>query len=87
MDLFLAEEMDNLAPRDVYGESVVVVNAVTPGFCKLDPLARENAPWTLKAIQALVTRTVEEGSKTLLHAVTQGVETRGRYLDHEAVSV
>lgn len=87
MDLFLAEKMDNLAPGDVYGESVVVVNAVTPRFCKLDLLARENARWTLKAMQALVTRTVEEGSKTLLHAVTQGVETHERYLDHEAVSV
>lgn len=87
IDLFLAQEMARLAPRDARGEPLVVVNAVAPGFCKSDLLTREKAPWILKVIQALVARSVGEGSKTLLHAVTQGVETHGMYLDHEAISV
>ncbi|ROV87829.1 hypothetical protein VMCG_10554 [Cytospora schulzeri] len=87
MDLFLAQEMARLAPRDPNRDPLVVVNAVTPGFCRSDLLAREKAPWILKIVQTLVARTVEEGSKTLLHAVTQGVETHGKYLDHEAIAV
>lgn len=86
MDLLIAQEMARLVPRGAHGEPLVVVNAVAPGFCKSDLLTREKAPWILKVVQALVARTVEEGSKTLLHAVTQGEETHGMYLDHEVIA-
>ncbi|RYP69638.1 hypothetical protein DL771_006002 [Monosporascus sp. 5C6A] len=86
MDIFITIEMARLAPRDERGDPLVVVNAVTPGFCKSDLLTREKAPWILKLVQALVARTVEEGSKTLLHAATQGVETHGKWLENQAIT-
>lgn len=86
MDIFITMELAKLVPRDAYGEPLVVVNGVTPGFCKSDLLTREKAPWILKLVQALVARTVEEGSKTLLHAVAQGSETHGKWLENQAIT-
>ncbi|KAJ5537337.1 retinol dehydrogenase 14 [Penicillium frequentans] len=86
MDLYITMQIADLVPRDGLGEPLVIVNAVTPGFCKSDLLTREKAPWILKLVQALIARTVENGSKTLLHAVTQGVETHGKWLENQAVA-
>lgn len=86
MDLFITMELARLVPRDAHAEPLVVVNAVTPGFCKSDLLTREKAPWILKLVQALIARTVEEGSKTLLHAVTQGSKTHGKWLENQAIA-
>lgn len=86
LDIFVAVELARLAPRGVRGgDPLVVVNAVTPGFCKSELLTREKAPWSLKLLQALVARRVEEGSKTLLHAATQGAETHGKWLEDQAI--
>ncbi|PKX88897.1 putative short-chain dehydrogenase [Aspergillus novofumigatus IBT 16806] len=86
MDLFIAIEIARLVPRDESGNPLVIVNAVAPGFCKSDLLTREKAPWILKLIQALIARTVEEGSKTLLHAASQGVETHGKWLENQVIT-
>ncbi|KAJ5655540.1 hypothetical protein N7507_007490 [Penicillium longicatenatum] len=86
MDLFITMQIAELVPRDGLGEPLVIVNAVTPGFCKSDLLTREKAPWILKLVQALIARTVENGSKTLLHAVTQGAETHGKWLENQAIT-
>ncbi|KAJ5617970.1 NAD(P)-binding protein [Penicillium hordei] len=86
MDLFITMELARLVPRDAHAEPLVVVNAVTPGFCKSDLLTREKAPWILKLVQALIARTVEEGSKTLLHAVTQGSKSHGKWLENQAIA-
>ncbi|KAJ5923846.1 retinol dehydrogenase 14 [Penicillium verhagenii] len=86
MDIFIAMEIARIAPRDGSGNPLVIVNAVTPGFCKSDLLTREKAPWILKLIQALIARTVEEGSKTLLHAVEQGMETHGKWLENQVIA-
>ncbi|KAL2139964.1 hypothetical protein VTI28DRAFT_4441 [Corynascus sepedonium] len=88
MDLFISEELACRTPCDTRtGEPLVIVNAVAPGFCKSDLLTREKTPWILKVVQALIARTAENGSKTLLHAATQDVETHGKYLDHQAIAV
>ncbi|CAI7568644.1 unnamed protein product [Penicillium crustosum] len=86
MDIFITIEIARLVPRDESGNPLVIVNAVTPGFCKSDLLTREKAPWILKLIQALIARTMEEGSKTLLHAVSQGLETHGKWLENQAIT-
>ncbi|KAJ5291206.1 retinol dehydrogenase 14 [Penicillium angulare] len=83
MDIFITMELARLVPRDESGNPLVIVNAVAPGFCKSDLLTREKAPWILKLIQALIARTVEEGSKTLLHAATQGTKTHGKWLENQ----
>ncbi|KAJ5097479.1 hypothetical protein N7456_008200 [Penicillium angulare] len=86
MDIFIAMELARLVPCDESGNPLVIVNAVTPGFCKSDLLTRERAPWTLKLIQALIARTVEEGSKTLLHAAMQGTESHGKWLENQFIA-
>ncbi|KAJ5709761.1 retinol dehydrogenase 14 [Penicillium malachiteum] len=86
MDLFVTMQIAELVPHDSFGEPLVIVNAVAPGFCKSDLLTRENAPWILKLVQALFARTVENGSKTLLHAVTQGAESHGKWLENQAIT-
>lgn len=86
MDLFITMQIAELVPHDGLGEPLVIVNAVTPGFCKSHLLTREKAPWILKLVQALIARTIEDGSKTLLHAVTQGAETHGKWLENQAIT-
>ncbi|KAI0126810.1 hypothetical protein BJ170DRAFT_734047 [Xylariales sp. AK1849] len=86
MDFFITIELARLIPRDDSGDPLVVVNAVAPGFCKSSLLTREKAPLILKVVQAVIARTVEEGSKTLLHAVAQGVETHGKWLEKQVVT-
>lgn len=90
LGLWVAEQLAaavHAAPGDKPDEVPVVVNAVAPGFCKTELLAREpGTPWVLRALQAVVARSAEEGSKALLHAATLGVEGHGRYLDHQAIA-
>lgn len=86
MDLFITFEIAQLVPRDKSGNPLVIVNAVAPGFCKSDLLSREKVPLILKLIQALIARTAEEGSKTLLHAASQGAETHGKWLDNQIIT-
>ncbi|KAJ6036967.1 retinol dehydrogenase 14 [Penicillium herquei] len=86
MDLFITIELARVVPRDNLGNPLVIANAVAPGFCKSNLLTREKAPWILKLVQALFARTVEEGSKTLLHAVGQGIETHGRWLENQVIA-
>lgn len=86
MDIFITMEIARLVPHDESGNPLVTVNAVTPGFCKSDLLTREKAPWILKLIQTLIARTVEEGSKTLLHAANQGVGTHGKWLENQVIA-
>ncbi|KAL4779550.1 hypothetical protein BJX76DRAFT_340375 [Aspergillus varians] len=86
LDIFITIELARLVPRDGRGDPRVVVNCLTPGFCKSDLLTREKAPWMLKVVQSLIARTVEEGSKTLLHAATQGGESHGVWFENQAVA-
>ncbi|KEY83295.1 dehydrogenase short chain [Aspergillus fumigatus] len=86
MNLFITFEIAQLVPRDKSGNPLVIVNAVAPGFCKSDLLSREKVPLILKLIQALIARTAEEGSKTLLHAASQGAETHGKWLDNQIIT-
>ncbi|KAJ5752936.1 retinol dehydrogenase 14 [Penicillium odoratum] len=86
MDIFITMEIARLVPRDESGNPLVIINAVTPGFCKSDLLTREKAPWILKLIQALIAWKAEEGSKTLLHAANQGVETHGKWLENQVIA-
>lgn len=86
LDIFITMELARLVPRDKGGDPLVVINAVTPGFCKSDLLTREKAPWILKLVQALIARTVQEGSKTILHAATQGVDTHGKWLENQVIT-
>ncbi|KAI2602121.1 NAD(P)-binding protein [Hypoxylon sp. NC1633] len=86
MDLWIMMELARSTPRDARGHPLVVVNAVAPGFCKSNLLTREKAPLMLRVVQALIARRVEEGSKTLLDAVTQGEESHGKWLESQIIT-
>ncbi|KAJ5497886.1 Short-chain dehydrogenase/reductase SDR [Penicillium expansum] len=74
-----------------YGVTKLMDIFITMELAKLVPRDAygeplEKAPWILKLVQALVARTVEEGSKTLLHAVAQGSETHGKWLENQVIT-
>ncbi|KAL4959341.1 putative short-chain dehydrogenase [Aspergillus stella-maris] len=83
--IFITIELARLVPRDEKEEPIVLVNCLTPGFCKSDLLKREKAPLMLKVVQALTARTVEEGSKTYLYAATRGLEGHGKWFEHQVI--
>ena len=85
MDIYMVVEMANAVPR-IDGEPAVIVNAVTPGFCKSELLTREKAPLILKVVQALTGRSTEEGSKALIHAASSTSETHGKWLENGRVA-
>ena len=62
--------------------SEVVMNIVNPGLCKTD-LSRNAGPLLqilFAAIKALIARTAEMGSRTLLQATFTSPESYGKYL-------
>ncbi len=73
---YLARE---LMPVDKTG---IVIDLVCPGLCVTE-LARNAPPefvQRLKDMHAKFGRTAEDGSRTLLHGVTAGVEDHGKLL-------
>lgn len=86
-DLYIANELAHLTPS-VLGEPAVVVDVVTPSFCKSELLSREaGAPFILVVLQALTARTVADGSKTIVHAAVCGPEAHRKYLEHQKVTM
>lgn len=60
----------------------VVVNMVAPGLCH-SGLGRDAGSLTkvmLSAIKAMMARTSEEGSRTILHGLVAGAESHGKLL-------
>lgn len=86
MTIFVTEESAHLMPRSAQGDPLVVVNSVAPGFCKSELLTRESVPWSLKVIEALVARSAQEGSKTLLDSATRGIASHGKWLENQAIT-
>jgi NAD(P)-dependent dehydrogenase (short-subunit alcohol dehydrogenase family) len=56
----------------------VTINCVNPGWCHSE-LGRE-LPLTFHIAKFFLARTTEAGSRTLVHAATQGPETHGQYM-------
>lgn len=72
----LAEETSATSPR-------VVVNGLTPGYCVTNLVTEVKGfwGWQLWIMKFLIARTAEQGSRTLVHAATLGLESHGRYLN------
>ncbi|CBF78390.1 hypothetical protein AN8585.2 [Aspergillus nidulans FGSC A4] len=86
MAILMTEDIARLVPRSTQGDPLVVVNSVAPGFCKSELLTRESVPWFLKVIEALVARSAQEGSKTLLDSATRGIASHGKWLENQAIT-
>lgn len=62
-----------------YPKLPVSVNCVDPGLCH-SGLGREFNSWGFWFIKLILARSTEAGSRTLIHAASEGVESHGRYL-------
>ncbi|KAM0715823.1 hypothetical protein Q7P37_008337 [Cladosporium fusiforme] len=66
----------------------VTINDVDPGLCQSE-LARELTGimgWVFWLQKLIFARSTEYGSRTLVHAISQGPETHGRYLSSCAIA-
>lgn len=61
--------------------SEVVVNCVSPGWCKTNLFRLDDGGLGGRIGIRLIGRTSEQGSRALVHAVSAGAETHGRYLN------
>ncbi|OJJ99631.1 hypothetical protein ASPACDRAFT_60471 [Aspergillus aculeatus ATCC 16872] len=88
LDVYLMLELAGMVPRkeDAARTPWVVVNAVTPGFCKSELLTREKAPLALRVMQWLTGRTTQEGGKALIDAAARGVDSHGEWLENQVVA-
>ncbi|KAK4460085.1 short-chain dehydrogenase [Cladorrhinum samala] len=68
-----------LAERHPADRLPVTVNCINPGLCQ-SGLFRDRG-WGYAIFCALIARTCENGSRTLVHAAEQGAESHGGYLD------
>ncbi|KAF2878608.1 short-chain dehydrogenase [Massariosphaeria phaeospora] len=79
LEVFSVRAMTNRRPSS---QIPVTINCVNPGFCHSE-LAR-NAVGVqaimFAVMKFLFARTTEQGSRTLVHAGSQGAETHGQYL-------
>ncbi|KAF2805937.1 short chain dehydrogenase [Mytilinidion resinicola] len=62
-------------------EGPVTVNCLNPGLCH-SALTRDKGPaaWVLAVMKALIARSTEVGSRTLLNAAGYGPESHGKYI-------
>ncbi|KAK5991305.1 Short chain dehydrogenase FGM9 [Cladobotryum mycophilum] len=79
LEHFAVREMASHLPVSQTG---IILNVVDPGLCKTN-LTRNTSFFTsIKTwlIKALLGRTAEMGSRTLLHGISEGEESHGKYL-------
>lgn len=72
----LGNKIANTSPR-------VVVNGLTPGYCLTHLVDGITGfwGWQLYMMKLSLARTAEQGSRTLVHAATLGLESHGKYLN------
>lgn len=58
----------------------VAVNCVNPGWCKTELARHASEPVLIRFMALIFRRTSEEGSRTLVHGVTAGADSHGKYL-------
>lgn len=75
--------MRQLAEKLASTDPEVVVNALTPGYCAtgLVKEVKGSWGWQLYIMTHVLARSAEEGSRTLVHAATLGLEGHGKYLN------
>ncbi|PVH81189.1 NAD(P)-binding protein [Cadophora sp. DSE1049] len=80
---YMAYELVRLTPS-INGEPAIIVNIVGPGFCKSELMTHEPGRlYLLEAMQFLTARTTEEGSKTIVDSATRGIDSHGKYIEHQ----
>ena len=84
LEVLYTRELANKAKES--GKTQVIINYLNPGLCHSE-LARENGGLGFSIMKALLARSTEAGSRTLVHAATEaGIESYGQYLSSNRVS-
>lgn len=94
LDIYIAIEVARVAEAaspstNTSQTKQVVVNYVTPGFCKSDlvsPARGEKAPLMLRIMQWLLARNVVEGSVAYIDAALKGPESHGKFLENQVIA-
>lgn len=73
----LAEKLDRGSKED---HRSVIVNCVTPGWCKTELFRTHDGGLGGRVGLALIGRTAEQGSRTLVHAAVSDADSHGKYL-------
>lgn len=68
-----------IAEKDGSSTAPVTINAVNPGLCHSE-LGRDFPTVAFWLIKLVLARSTEVGSRTLVHAASQGAATHGKYL-------
>jgi NAD(P)-dependent dehydrogenase (short-subunit alcohol dehydrogenase family) len=79
LQLYFVRQLASLAPYDKTG---VVININCPGLCNTG-LARHSASllyrFQIRAMNAVIGRTPEQGARTIVYAATAGPESHGKF--------
>lgn len=76
LEVFVVRAIGEKFPADRFP---VTVNCVNPGLCHSE-LSRDMQSWVFWLLKLLLARTAEVGSRTLVHAASQGELSHGEYL-------
>lgn len=81
MEVFVVREMAARRPRESYP---VTINLVNPGLCESE--LNRDGNMGVRIMKALLARTTETGSRTLVAGAAGGPETHGEYMDMSKVA-
>ncbi|KAJ9138657.1 Short-chain dehydrogenase [Pleurostoma richardsiae] len=79
VEMYAVREFAALFPAERTG---VIINMVAPGLCSTG-LAHDTRTWTrtwIAVVRAMLARTAEQGSRTILHGVVADQESHGKLL-------
>ncbi|KAI9687326.1 MAG: hypothetical protein M1822_002369 [Bathelium mastoideum] len=74
------ELASRIARENGKGEGEIVVNCVNPGWCRTELFRTNDGGAAARVMLRLIGRTAEEGSRTLVHALSAGRESQGEFL-------
>ncbi len=88
LEILLARELAQRIQPSPGAEAAVIVNTLTPGACKSDFFREAGfiSRTVMTIIGAIIARTTEVGSRTLVAAASSGQESHGRYMADGVVS-
>ncbi|KAJ3169193.1 hypothetical protein HDU88_000989 [Geranomyces variabilis] len=85
MEVLICRELTELMASPTSSRKpFVILNFLNPGFCHSELASEFGTP--VKIMKALLARTTEVGSRTLVHAVESGKESHGMFLSNSKVT-
>ncbi|KAL6885428.1 hypothetical protein GGI43DRAFT_419089 [Trichoderma evansii] len=82
LEVLLVRSISEAMQKGPHAAEPLILNNVNPGLChsELDKDLKGVAGYILTAAKALIARTTEVGSRTLVHSAASGDESHGQYM-------